>query len=155
MSKVRVLHLGSASGLYGAERWILALINNLDPTEVDSFVGSIGEADNREPPLCVSANLLNVKTRPFYSRKRFDLSVIKDIAKFISDNDIQILHTHGYKTDFVGLLSTMCNAVKLLQRHTDGRVSLTLSYLYMKLLIGCYFHFLMQLFPCLLSLRMD
>ncbi len=43
---IRVLQLGSPTGLYGAERWILALIRHLDPSKVESIVGVIKVLQN-------------------------------------------------------------------------------------------------------------
>jgi len=38
---LRVLQLGSPNGLYGAERWILALVKHLAPEAVTSIIGSV------------------------------------------------------------------------------------------------------------------
>ena len=53
MNKIRVLQLGSPTGLYGAERWILALIKHLDPEKVESLVAVIQDDPNLDAPLSV------------------------------------------------------------------------------------------------------
>ena len=55
---IRVFQLGSPSDLYGAERWILALIKHLDPSKVESIVGVIKDEPKLDAPLCeLAANL--------------------------------------------------------------------------------------------------
>ena len=51
---IRVLQLGSPTGLYGAERWILALVKHLSPDHVESVVATIKDAPGDVPPLGVA-----------------------------------------------------------------------------------------------------
>lgn len=48
---LRVLQLATCGLLYGAERWILALIRNLDPALVESHVAVIIDQPEAEAPL--------------------------------------------------------------------------------------------------------
>jgi glycosyltransferase involved in cell wall biosynthesis len=106
MSRIRVLQLGSPTGLYGAERWILALIKHLDPEEVESIVAVINDDPSLEAPLCREAEKLGFRSRVIEARGRVNLSAVYELRKYIQRNRIQVLHTHGYKTDLIGLLST-------------------------------------------------
>lgn len=100
--RIRVLHLGSPTGLYGAERWILALIKNLPIERIRSWVGVIRDAPGLEAPLCREASRLGVGTRVFEAPGKLSLKAIGQIRDFIRENRIQILHTHGYKPDIIG-----------------------------------------------------
>ncbi|MGO9019947.1 MAG: glycosyltransferase [Syntrophobacteraceae bacterium] len=106
MKKIRVLQLGSPTGLYGAERWILALIKHLDPEEVESIVAVIKDDPSLEAPLCREAEKLGFRSHVIEARGRVNLSAVHALRKYIQQDRIQVLHTHGYKTDLVGLLST-------------------------------------------------
>ena len=114
LDKIRILQLGSPSGLYGAEQWILALVNHLDPTSIESWIGSVKDDPNLDVPLCKKADLLGFKTFIFEGNGKINFSVLKQIKRFIEDRDISIIHSHGYKTDLVSLLSakgTKCKVI--------------------------------------------
>ena len=113
--RVRVLHLGSPIGLYGAERWILALVKHLPTDRVESIVGVIRDAPgNAEAPICREASQLGLEVIHFDAPGKLSLAAVSAIREFIRSNDIDILHTHGYKTDILGMLAarrTSCKTV--------------------------------------------
>jgi glycosyltransferase involved in cell wall biosynthesis len=106
-SRVRVLHLGSPTGLYGAERWILALINNVDRSKIDSAVAVIIDDPDLKADLCQQAELLHVPATKIVAYGKINLSAVTQLKTYIQENEIDILHTHGYKTDIIGLLATL------------------------------------------------
>lgn len=113
-TRLRVLHLGSPTGLYGAERWILALVKHLPATEIESIVGAIKDAPGGFPPLCEHAASMGLRTAVFEAHGKLSLAAIGQMKKFIRENRIDILHTHGYKTDVLGrpaVLGTACKVV--------------------------------------------
>jgi glycosyltransferase involved in cell wall biosynthesis len=99
---IRVLQLGSPTGLYGAERWILALVKHLSAADIESFVATIQDAPGDVPPLCRQAAALGLRTATFDAHGRLSLAAVRLINAFIRANRISILHTHGYKTDLLG-----------------------------------------------------
>lgn len=105
-SRIRVLQLGSPTGLYGAERWILALIRHLDPSRVECLVASIRDAPDLIVPLCGRADSLGFRTQIFEAPGKFNWSAVRQLRRYIQVQDIQVLHTHGYKTDIIGLMAT-------------------------------------------------
>jgi glycosyltransferase involved in cell wall biosynthesis len=111
---MRVLHLGSPMGLYGAERWILALLKHLPRAQVDSTVGVIKDAPGPVPPLCEEAARMGFKTAIFEAHGKLSLPAIGQLRRHIRDNRIQILHTHGYKNDLIGLLAARGTGCRLL-----------------------------------------
>jgi glycosyltransferase involved in cell wall biosynthesis len=102
---IRVLQLGSPTGLYGAERWILALVKHLPPDQVEPIVGTIKDMPGDVPPLCRQAAVTGFRTQVFESHGKLSLSAVRLINTFIRANRIDILHTHGYKTDILGGLA--------------------------------------------------
>ena len=103
---IRVLQLGSPTGLYGAERWILALIRHLDPSKVESIVGVIKDAPDLESPLIREASSMGFKTILIEAFGKANFSAVLKLRRYIIDNKIDILHTHWYKTDIIGFFAT-------------------------------------------------
>lgn len=110
---IRVLQLASPSGLYGAEHWILALIRNLDQKRVQSFVAAVQDAPHATAPICKSAAEIGFSTFVLTAPGRFNLSAVRQLKRLIINNRIDILHTHGYKTDFYGLLASLGTRCKV------------------------------------------
>jgi glycosyltransferase involved in cell wall biosynthesis len=111
---IRVLQLGNPTGLYGAERWILALAKHLHPQQVESIVATIKDAPGGMPPLCREALGMGLRTEVFESHGKLSFGAIGLINSFIRANRVDILHTHGYKTDMLGrcaALGTGCKVV--------------------------------------------
>jgi len=113
MARYRVMQLGSPTGLYGAERWILALVRHLDAAEVESIVAVIRDEPGLTAPLCANAAALGLRTRIFEAPGRVNWSAVSALRRYLRDNDVQILHTHGYKTDLIGLLATRGTSCRL------------------------------------------
>lgn len=111
---LRVLQLGSPTGLYGAERWILALIKHLNAQKVESVVGVIKDEPDLESPLCQEAEKNGFKTHQFEAPGKINFSVIKQIRQFIVQERIDILHTHFYKTDIIGFWATRGTNCKII-----------------------------------------
>ncbi len=104
---VRVLHLGSPAGLYGAERWILALVRHLDPKKISSVIGVIQDDFQPEtPPLIREAQSLGIDTMVIRAPGRINLAAIFKLRKFLKNREIDLVHTHWYKTDIIGWLAT-------------------------------------------------
>ncbi len=105
MKPLRVLQFITPAGFYGAERWVLALANNLnrdhlvcdlavtresstqDLTVAELYPGSVGEVHYLD------------------MAGRFDFRVVKQLCDVIKKRRIDVIHTHGYKSDILGLLA--------------------------------------------------
>ncbi|MBA3012828.1 MAG: glycosyltransferase family 4 protein [Desulfobacula sp.] len=112
--KINVAQLGSPAGLYGAERWILALVRHLDPAEIHSIVAAIKDEPNLKVPLCEQASKLGFETKIFTAYGKFNLSAVKQLRQFIRRKNIHILHTHGYKQDLIGLMAVIGTSCKII-----------------------------------------
>lgn len=100
-----VLQFICSTGFYGAERWILALCKNTPEQDIKySLAVTNEEASNdlelvkhfkRDCGACFEAPMSN----------RFDLKVVNKLAQYIKENSIDVIHTHGYKSDIIGVLA--------------------------------------------------
>lgn len=102
---IKVLQFGNAGALYGAERWILTLIKHLNSDEVQTHVLSVRDAHGMKAPVCTEARKLGFPAVVIDCFGRMNLSAVDQVRQYILDNDIDIIHTHHYKTDIIGLLA--------------------------------------------------
>jgi len=111
---IRVLQLASPSGLYGAEHWILALIKHLDAQKIQSLVVTIKDAPEDSCTICEVANELGLPAFILNASGRFNIfSAISQLRKLIQEQRIDIIHTHGYKTDLIGLMAARSTGCKI------------------------------------------
>lgn len=102
---LKVLQFICSTGFYGAERWILALCKNTSKADcVYSLVVS-DEENAKDLELvkhfrrdCGEATALSMSNK-------FDLSMIAKLVNHIKQHNIDIIHTHGYKSDILGVLA--------------------------------------------------
>jgi glycosyltransferase involved in cell wall biosynthesis len=104
---MRVLQLISSKGLFGAERVVLELSKSLQKTrDCQPIVGIIKNEYNPHVETVDEAKANNIDTVIFPCKSQFDLSVIFSIRAFIRDRNVDIVHCHGYKSNFYGLLAS-------------------------------------------------
>lgn len=110
-SKCRIVHLHSSLGVYGAERWTLALIRHLDQREFPSFVVSIGTSPGSDLfyHLLIS-NKLDAVHIPLPGK--FSLKIILELRRILQKQGTCVLHTHGFKADVFGYFVTRFLPVK-------------------------------------------
>jgi glycosyltransferase involved in cell wall biosynthesis len=103
MDNIRVCHLVSSGGLFGAEQVILNLAKS-DP--MYSYVGAIRNSHNPHLEVIEAGKKMGLNTVVFDSKGRFDFRTALRVRRFIKEKRIDILHTHNYKSDVVGFLAT-------------------------------------------------
>jgi glycosyltransferase involved in cell wall biosynthesis len=117
---VKVLHLISSGGMYGAENVVAALARDLQQMGHEASVGVI---DNTHcPPNDVAKQFetrgLSVLSIP--CRGRADRKTVQTIREILISKDIGLLHSHGYKADIYGYLAARKMALPLVAtRHSQ------------------------------------
>jgi len=104
---MKVLHLISSTGLFGAENMVIQLLRELGKSKSDVYLGIV---ENRTESHLIIAEeakkfIKNVKTFPCIHK--FDLKSLFLLKKFIKDNKIDLIHSHKYKTNFYCYLATL------------------------------------------------
>jgi glycosyltransferase involved in cell wall biosynthesis len=102
---IKVMQFICPTGFYGAERWILALAKHLDPQQVLCDLAVSSEPTNQDLELTRQYKQLNLKTHEIPMRGKFDLSALSKLVKVLRDQEFDLIHTHGYKSDIIGLLA--------------------------------------------------
>lgn len=107
---MKILHLVSSSGLFGAERVILNLASQNNG--IVFWVGALNNQHNPHLEIIKEAQNLDLKTVIFDSRTQVDFKTVFSIKSFLKEKNIDILHTHNYKSDIMGFLATSFTQVK-------------------------------------------
>lgn len=105
MPSLRVLQFITPSGFYGAERWVLAMANNTNSAEMICDLAVTKESDTQD--LTVATLYPRDKGEVHYlpMNGRFDLRVVDKLVEVIKQRQIDVIHTHGYKSDILGVLA--------------------------------------------------
>jgi glycosyltransferase involved in cell wall biosynthesis len=111
MRTINVLQFITPTGFYGAERWILALNNCLDKEKVRSDLVVTTEKGLR-PEILNHFNVGESQAFEIIMKSRFSLSSIRSLVNLIKQRNIDIIHTHGYKSDILGLIAARISGIK-------------------------------------------
>ena len=103
--KINVLQFICSTGFYGAERWILALAKHLDSTQVRCDLAITLEDNSKDLELVKHYKEKCGEVFEVPMSNKFDLSVINKLVALIKERNIHIIHTHGYKSDILGVLA--------------------------------------------------
>jgi glycosyltransferase involved in cell wall biosynthesis len=104
---MRILHLISSAGLFGAERIALELSKSLKKTYYcEPIIGVIRNVYNPHEEMLEEAKRNNIPYAVFQCRSQLDLKLAFLVKEFIKKNKIDIIHCHGYKSNFYGLLAS-------------------------------------------------
>ncbi|MEO0438340.1 MAG: glycosyltransferase family 4 protein [Pseudomonadota bacterium] len=105
-SQLNVLQFICPTGFYGAERWILALARNLPLEQVRCDLAVTREDNTQNLELVNHYRAQGLGSAFEISMQhRFDPAVIGRLVALIKERDVQIIHTHGYKSDILGLIA--------------------------------------------------
>lgn len=110
--KKNVLQFICPTGFYGAERWILALAQHLNTDKIISHLAVTDEGCNQSFEIVDHYGKLGLPIHKIKMKGRFDPLVIKRLVNLIKKNDIKIIHTHGYKSDILGLIAARLAGIK-------------------------------------------
>lgn len=102
---MNVLQFICPTGFYGAERWIIALAKNLNRDEVNCELVVTREPEIDTLEIVQRYQELDLACHEIAMNGRFDRSVIDKLVRLIKERNIDIIHTHGYKSDILGVIA--------------------------------------------------
>ncbi len=100
-----ILQFICSTGFYGAERWILALCKNTPKQYTKHSLAVTLEENSKDLELVKQFRHDCGDAIEVPMSNRFDFAVINKLVNFIHDNDVDIIHTHGYKSDILGVIA--------------------------------------------------
>ena len=122
-AKIHVIHLIGSTGLFGAERWILALMRALDPERIEStLINLVDGAEKGKIEIKKSSDVVAAARRRGLFSKAFDFPTggrlnpwaAVRLAGWARAHDVDIIHAHGYKSDIIGLISARLAGCKII-----------------------------------------
>ncbi|NWO05216.1 MAG: glycosyltransferase family 4 protein [Alteromonadaceae bacterium] len=127
--KLRVLEFITPSGFYGAERWVLALANHLDASQVVCDLAVTRESDDQDLTVADLYPQGRGEVHYLSMANRFDWGVVHRLARILRRRQIDIIHTHGYKSDIIGLLAARRAGIRCVStpHGFSGKVGLKLA----------------------------
>jgi glycosyltransferase involved in cell wall biosynthesis len=105
MSNLNILQFITPAGFYGAERWVLALANNLERQSMNCDLVVTRESDTQDLTVAEVYPTDIGQVHYLDMAGRFDLRAVKKLCEIIRDRNIHVIHTHGYKSDILGLMA--------------------------------------------------
>ncbi len=111
---LKVFHLISSRGLYGAERVVINLIAD---TDRDRFTSTLVLLRNKENPnieLLEAVREKQAKTYSIACRRWIDRKALRLLNQLIKEEGIDIVHCHELKGRLYGLLATKGTAARLI-----------------------------------------
>ena len=109
---INVLQFICPTGFYGAERWVLALAKHLDPQVVRCDLAVTMEPEQIPLELVAQYERLGLATYALDMKNKFDPGAVTKLVALIKEKHIHIIHTHGYKSDIIGLLAARKAGIK-------------------------------------------
>jgi glycosyltransferase involved in cell wall biosynthesis len=97
----------SSSGFFGAENVVLEIAKQLRDTGSHVVVGVLKNQYNPHIELALEAKKEDIETVIIPCRHRLDPATIAVLRSFLRKEQIDILHTHNYKSDFYGFLASL------------------------------------------------
>ncbi len=110
---MRVLHLISSVYFFGAERVIAELSASLPRMDVTVHVGILTVDDELSNIFRQVIANPNVSVVRFEGQGMLNFKSIKKISRYVRENEIEIIHSHGYKSNIYAFLAkyfTNCTA---------------------------------------------
>ncbi|MCK5580808.1 MAG: glycosyltransferase [Candidatus Omnitrophica bacterium] len=110
---MKILHLISSGGFFGAEQVLLSLGKALQQQGNDVVVGALNDLRDPHLEIVEQAQKAGIETVTFDSRGRIDFKTIATLRKYLKENNIEVLHTHNYKSNLVGMLAAKASRTVL------------------------------------------
>lgn len=96
---MKILHIISSGGMYGAEAVILNLSRTLNEGSHASVLGVFSNASNPNLQLHEAAAREGIESHLIPCSGQIDRSVVASIRKLVAQTGADVVHAHGYKAD--------------------------------------------------------
>ncbi|WP_158943834.1 glycosyltransferase family 4 protein [Granulicella sp. S190] len=126
---MKILHIISSGGMYGAEAVILNMSRTLNQNGHSSVLGVFSNSANPNLQLHQAATREGIESHLIPCSGQIDRTVIASIRKLVTGTEADIVHAHGYKADIYGYFALRKSGIPLVSTcHTwyDNDLTVTL-----------------------------
>lgn len=109
---LNILQFICPTGFYGAERWILAMAKHLPHDSARCDLAVTVESQTHKLEIVTKYQEQCGEAFELPMSHRFDYSVINKLVELIKQRNIDIIHTHGYKSDVLGVIAARKAGIK-------------------------------------------
>src|SRR5579871_1488882 len=110
---MKILHIISSGGMYGAEAVILNMSRTLNEGGHCSVLGVFSNSSNPNTQLHESAAKENIESHLIPCKGQIDRAVLVHIRELVTRTNADIDHTHGYKADIYAYFALRKQGVPL------------------------------------------
>jgi glycosyltransferase involved in cell wall biosynthesis len=103
---MRVLHLISSAGLYGAEKMVVTLCRHLPEQGVEPVLEVFDNSHLPNLEVAEYAEAQGVPVELLPCRGRFDPAAVRRLRRTISQGGFDVVHAHGFKSNLYAFLAT-------------------------------------------------
>jgi glycosyltransferase involved in cell wall biosynthesis len=123
--KTSILHIRDSSGIFGSERVILTLGQNINREKFDMTLLCMDRNDGKSETLISTAKNVGIPAVTVAVSGKLDMNAIKKIRTIIKSKNVSIIHSHDFKSDFYGLLASVnLRTARVATAHGSTRDSL-------------------------------
>lgn len=135
---INTLQFICPTGFYGAERWIVALGNNMNPDLVRCDLVVTKESAKQNLEIVEQFEKTKGSSFEIEMSNPFDFTAIKKLCEIIKQREIDIIHSHGYKSDILAYIAARMTGIKCIATpHGFGEAKDFKLKLYLKLGAFC------------------
>ena len=106
-SPTHIMHVRDSSGIYGAERVILTLAQNIDRNRFRFSLLCMRRRDGRSEQLIKTAKKMGIEVFTVDVNRRFDFRAIYTIRQIVNRQNVSVVHSHDFKSDLYCLLASL------------------------------------------------
>lgn len=113
-SPIHVYHLIGSTGLYGAERWVLALMRAVDPAAVRCTLVNLVDGEGEDSAVVQAAHSRGLNAFDFETGGKFNPFASFRLGRLAREQGVRIIQGHGFKSDVLGLIAARiagCKAI--------------------------------------------
>lgn len=108
----KVLQFRSSVGFFGAENVIMEVAKAIVDSPYEPIIGVLKNSHNPHTEMAAVAPKNGLVSKVFPCDGRFSMKTAGAVRQYMLDNDIDIVHAHGYKADFYALFATLNTGCK-------------------------------------------
>ncbi len=107
------MQLISSTGMYGAENVVMELLKEINKEEFETFFGIIENPSKAHMIIAEEAGKYTPHVQVFSCESKLDFKTVFSLRRFLKDQKINLIHSHGYKSNFNSFLASAAKNIAL------------------------------------------